>query len=145
MSNPAQALIDLKPSKNYLVAIDSDGCAFDAMGIKQRECFCPMMIVYFNLQPIAEAARECKMFADLFSKTRGANRHKTIARILTELLPSHPMVKNRSFKVPEFKHYIEWVNNPNSLLSNEGLQQAIDNKKGNITASKADTGQKQQG
>ena len=127
MSNPAQPLTDMLPSKDYLVAIDSDGCAFDAMGIKQRECFCPMMIAYFNLQPVAEAARECKMFADLFSKTRGANRHKTIARILTELLPSHPMVKERGFKVPEFKHYIEWVNNPNSLLSNEGLQQAIDN------------------
>jgi phosphoglycolate phosphatase-like HAD superfamily hydrolase len=67
------------------------------------------------------------MFADLFSKTRGANRHKTIARILTELLPGHPMVKQRGFKVPEFKHYLEWVNNPQSLLSNEGLAVAIDN------------------
>ncbi len=127
MPNPAQVLIDLTPSKDYLVAIDSDGCAFDAMGIKQRECFCPMMIAYFNLQPVAEAARECKMFADLFSKTRGANRHKTIARILTELLPNHPMVAERGFKVPGFKHYVEWVNDPNSHLSNEGLQQAIDN------------------
>jgi phosphoglycolate phosphatase-like HAD superfamily hydrolase len=125
MSNSAQPLIDLKPVKDYLVAIDSDGCAFDAMGIKQRECFCPMMIAYFNLQPVAEAARECKIFADLFSKTRGANRHKTAVRILTELLPSHPMVKERGFKVPEFKHYAEWVNDPDSLLSNEGLAQAI--------------------
>ena len=125
MSNPAQALIDLKPAKDYLVAIDSDGCAFDAMGIKQRECFCPMMIAYFNLQPVAKAARDCKIFADLFSKTRGANRHKTMARILTELLPSHPMVKDRGFKVPEFRCYVEWVNNPDSLLSNEGLVQAI--------------------
>ena len=107
MSNPAQPLIDLKASKDYLVAIDSDGCAFDTMGIKQRECFCPMMIAYFNLQPVAEAARECKVFADLFSKTRGANRHKTIVRILTELLPGHPMVKERGFAVPQFKHYIE--------------------------------------
>ncbi len=127
MSSPAQPLIDLKPVKDYLVAIDSDGCAFDAMGIKQRECFCPMMIAYFNLQPVAEAARECKVFADLFSKTRGANRHKTIARILTELLPGHPMVAERGFKVPQFRHYVEWVNNPDSLLSNEGLAKAIEN------------------
>ena len=59
MTRPEQALIDLKPEKEFLVAIDSDGCAFDAMGIKQRECFCPMMIAYFDLQPVAEAAREC--------------------------------------------------------------------------------------
>jgi hypothetical protein len=35
----SKALRELKPTKKYLVAIDSDGCAFDAMGIKQRECF----------------------------------------------------------------------------------------------------------
>ncbi len=127
MSSPAQALIDLKPTKEYCVAVDSDGCAFDAMGIKQRECFCPMMIAYFGLQPVADAARECKIFADLFSKTRGANRHKTIARILTELLPNHPKVIARGFKVPTFPHYIEWVNDPNSLLSDEGLKKAMDN------------------
>ena len=112
----AKALNDMQPEKNYLVAIDSDGCVFDAMGIKQRECFCPMMIAYFSLQPVAAAARECKEFADLFSKTRGANRHKTMVRILGELLPSHPAVRARKFKVPEFKYYAEWVNNPDSLL-----------------------------
>jgi phosphoglycolate phosphatase-like HAD superfamily hydrolase len=126
MNNSAQALIDLDPAKKHLVAIDSDGCAFDAMGIKQRECFCPMMIAYFGLQPVAQAARECKEFADLYSKTRGANRHKTIVRILTELLPSHPAVKQRDFKVPEFKYYAQWVNNPNSLLSDAGLKKSIE-------------------
>lgn len=125
MTRPEQILIDMKPTKGFLVAIDSDGCAFDAMGIKQRECFCPMMIAYFDLQPVAEAARECKMFADLFSKTRGANRHKTIVRILTDLLPSHPMVKGRKFKVPQYQYYFDWVNDPNSLLSNDGLEKAI--------------------
>jgi phosphoglycolate phosphatase-like HAD superfamily hydrolase len=44
------------PTKQFLVAIDSDGCVFDAMGIKQRECFCPMMIAYFGLQPVAKYA-----------------------------------------------------------------------------------------
>ncbi|MBW8000923.1 MAG: HAD family hydrolase [Planctomycetes bacterium] len=123
---PSQALKDLKPTKDFFVGIDSDGCVFDSMGIKQRECFCPWMIAYFGLQPVAQAARECKEFADLFSKTRGANRHKTVVRILTELLPSHPMVKSHGFKVPQFKHYCDWVNDPNSLLSNEGLKMAID-------------------
>ena len=129
VSDPAKLLKDLKPEKKYLVAIDSDGCAFDAMGIKQKECFCPMMIAYFNLQPVADAARECKMFADLYSKTRGANRHKTIVRILTELLPSHPVVKRRGFKVPEFKYYCQWVNDPSSMLSNEGLKKAVESAK----------------
>ena len=125
MTDPAKPLKDFKPKKNFFVGIDSDGCAFDTMGIKQRECFCPWMIAYFGLQPVAQAARECKEFADLFSRTRGANRHKTARRILTELLPSHPMVKARNFQVPQFPHYFAWVDDPKSLLSNEGLKQAI--------------------
>jgi len=115
-----------KPQHEYLVCIDSDGCVFDTMGIKQRECFCPWMIAYFGLQPVAQAARECKEFADLFSNTRGANRHITIKRILTELLPSHPLVKKRGFKVPQFPHYFAWVDDPGNILSNDGLRRAIE-------------------
>ena len=124
--DPAKPLKDLKPTKEFFVGIDSDGCAFDTMGIKQRECFCPWMITYFGLQPVAQAARQCKEFVDLFSKTRGINRHKAIRHILTNLLPGHPMVERRGFKVPRFPHYFAWVEEPGSTLSNEGLQQAID-------------------
>jgi len=127
MINEAQkALKEFKPKHDFFVGIDSDGCVFDTMGIKQRECFCPWLIGYFGLQGVAQAARECKDFADLFSKTRGANRHITAKRIISELLPAHPMVKSRNFKVPQFPHYFEWVEDPNSLLSNEGLKMAID-------------------
>jgi phosphoglycolate phosphatase-like HAD superfamily hydrolase len=123
--DPAKPLKDFKPKKKFFVGIDSDGCAFDSMGIKQRECFCPWMIGHFGLQPVAQAARECKDFADLFSNTRGANRHKTIKRILAELLPSNPMVKQKNFKVPQFPHYFAWVDDPKSVLSDDGLKQAI--------------------
>ena len=123
--DPAKPLKEFKPKKKFFIGIDSDGCAFDTMGIKQRECFCPWMIGYFGLQPVAQAARECKEFADLFSKTRGSNRHKTLKLILADLLPSHPMVRSRNFKVPQFPHYYAWVDNPKSVLSNEGLKKAI--------------------
>ena len=124
MADPA-SLKSLKPRHDFFVGVDSDGCVFDTMGIKQRECFCPMLIAYFDLQPVAQAARECKEFADLFSKTRGANRHKTSVRILRDLLPTHPMVRQWDFKVPQFLHYSRWVDDPKSLLSDAGLKQAI--------------------
>ncbi len=124
-SDPARPLKQFNPKQQFFVGIDSDGCAFDTMGIKQRECFCPWLIGYFGLQPVAQAVRECKEFADLFSKTRGGNRHKTAKRIIAELLPSHPMVKARNFKVPQYPHYFAWVDDPNSLLSNDGLKRAI--------------------
>jgi len=122
----AKALNEFQPKHEFFVGIDSDGCAFDTMGINQRECFCPWLIGYFGLQPVALAARECKEFADLFSKTRGANRHKTSKRIIAELLPSHPMVKARGFEVPQYPHYFAWVDDANSVLSNAGLKKAVD-------------------
>jgi len=122
--DPAQLLKDFEPRHEFFVGIDSDGCAFDTMGIKQRECFCPWTIAYFGLQSVAQAARECKEFADLFSKTRGGNRHKTTKRIIAELLPSHPMTNGCT--VPQYPHYFAWVDDPNSVLSNEGLEKAIE-------------------
>lgn len=118
-------LLAYRPHHEFLVCLDSDGCAFDTMGIKQRECFTPWMIAYFGLQPVAQAARECKEFADLFSKTRGANRHITLKRILTELLPNHPQVRRRGFRVPQLPHYFAWVEQAKDELSNEGLKKAI--------------------
>ncbi len=122
----AKTLKDFKPKHEFLVGIDSDGCAFDTMGIKQRECFLPWMIACFGLEPVAQAARECKEFADLFSKTRGANRHKTLKRILAELLPSHPVTKAMGFNVPQYPHYFAWVDDPKNVLSNDGLKKAIE-------------------
>ncbi len=130
VTESAQALKDFKPRHEFFVGIDSDGSVFDTMGIKQRECFCPWMIGCFGLQPVALAARQCKEFADLFSKTRGENRHRTLKRILTELLPTHPMVKSRRFKVPQFPHYFAWVDDLGSTLSDDGLKQAIDRAEG---------------
>ncbi len=126
MTDPAKPLKDFKSTKDFFVGIDSDGCVFDTMGIKQRECFCPWMIGCFGLQPVAWAVRESKEVADLFSKTRGSNRHVTAKRIIAELLPTHPMVKARNFQVPQFPHYFAWVDGADSLLSDKGLQQAID-------------------
>jgi phosphoglycolate phosphatase-like HAD superfamily hydrolase len=122
---PAKPLKDFKPKHDFFVGIDSDGCAFDTMEIKQKECFCPWLIGYFGLQPVAQAVRECKEFADLYSKSRGANRHKTIKLILKDLLPTHPMVKARNFQVPQYPYYYAWVDDPKSTLSNEGLRNAL--------------------
>lgn len=120
-----KSLKDFRPRHKYFVGVDSDGCVFDSMVIKQRECFNPLMIEYFGLQPVAEAAMQCKDFVDLFSNTRGVNRHKSVVRILTELLPVHPRVLASGFKVPVFRHYCEWVNDAQSRLNNAGLCMAV--------------------
>jgi phosphoglycolate phosphatase-like HAD superfamily hydrolase len=125
MSDPAQCLKALLPEKAFFVGVDSDGCVFDTMGIKHLECLCPLMISCFGLQPVARGARQCKAFADLHSRSRGANRHRALVRILRDLLPTHPQVTEQGFAVPQLPHYFAWVDDPRSVLSHEGLEQAI--------------------
>ena len=70
----SDALASVQKKHDFLIAIDSDGCAFDSMEIKHKECFIPNFINYFHLQPISKYAREAAEFTNLYSKTRGANR-----------------------------------------------------------------------
>ena len=39
-----------QPSREYFVGLDSDGCVFDSMEIKHKECFTPMFIKHWRLQ-----------------------------------------------------------------------------------------------
>ena len=108
MSDPAQVLRDFKPSKEFFVGIDSDGCIFDSMEIKHKECFTPMFIKHFELQAVSKYAREVWEFVNLYSKTRGANRFPALVRALN-LLRERPQVKTRGVKVPDTKALDEWI------------------------------------
>jgi len=44
MSDHIEQLKALEKKKDFFVGIDSDGCAFDSMEIKHKECFIPNII-----------------------------------------------------------------------------------------------------
>jgi phosphoglycolate phosphatase-like HAD superfamily hydrolase len=108
MSDPAHVLREFKPAKEFFVGIDSDGCIFDSMEIKHKECFTPMFIKHFHLQAVSKYAREVWDFVNLYSKTRGANRFPALSRAL-RLLEARPHVQARQVKVPETKALDEWI------------------------------------
>lgn len=108
MSDPAQVLRDFKPSNEFFVGIDSDGCIFDSMEIKHQECFAPMFIKHFHLQAVSKYARETWAFVNLYSKTRGANRFPALVRALN-LLRERPQVIARGVKIPDTKALDEWI------------------------------------
>lgn len=108
MSDPAQVLRDFKPSKEFFIGIDSDGCIFDSMEIKHQECFAPMFIKHFHLQAVSKYARETWAFVNLYSKTRGANRFPALVRALN-LLRERPQVIARGVKVPDTAALDEWI------------------------------------
>ena len=102
MSDPAQVLRDFKPAREFFIGIDSDGCIFDSMEIKHKECFTPMFIKHFTLQAVSRYAREVWEFVNLYSKTRGANRFPALVRALN-LLRERPQVAARKVQVADTK------------------------------------------
>jgi phosphoglycolate phosphatase-like HAD superfamily hydrolase len=108
MTDSAQVLRDFKPSKEFFIGIDSDGCVFDSMEIKHKECFTPMFVKHFHLQAVSKYARETWDFVNLYSKTRGANRFPALSRVLN-LLRARPQVIDRKVAVPDTKALDEWL------------------------------------
>src|SRR5690606_19961824 len=108
MTNPAQALLDFNPRHTFLVGIDSDGCAFDSMEIKHKECFIPNFIKYMGLQPVSKYAREAAEFTNLYSKTRGANRFPAYLLAL-DLMAERKEVKDRGVTLPRLQGVRDWI------------------------------------
>jgi phosphoglycolate phosphatase-like HAD superfamily hydrolase len=124
MSDPAQALKDLQPTKAFFIGVDSDGCVFDTMEIKHKECFTPMFIKHFGLQAASKYAREVWDFVNLYSKTRGVNRFPALVRSLN-LLRDRREVVARQVKVPEIQALEAWIARENKL-SNGTLKKEVD-------------------
>lgn len=110
--------------KPFLVCIDSDGCAFDTMEIKHKECFCPAYIEYFGLQAVSKYARDAWDFANLYSRYRGIHRLLSLLKAL-EVLAERREVQERHFTPPaltELRSYVQ----QGLPLSNAGLQAYLD-------------------
>src|SRR5512138_997621 len=98
----AKPLADLHPQHSFFVGIDSDGCAFDSMEIKHKECFIPNIIKWWGLQAVSKYAREAAEFVNLYSKWRGVNRWPALVMVF-DLLRDRAEVRARGAKIPEAK------------------------------------------
>ncbi len=117
---PAPNLAELTPRHDFFVGIDSDGCAFDSMEIKHKECFCPNTIKYWHLQAVAKYARETYEFVNLYSKWRGTNRWPALISTF-DFLRVRPEVIARHCAVPQAPKVREFIAS-GKPLSNDGLK-----------------------
>lgn len=113
-----------KPKHDYLVCIDSDGCAFDTMEIKHKECFCPAAINGWDMQCVSSLAREVWEFVNLYSTTRGCSRFNGILRVI-DYLEARPEAKLRGYKAPEHDRFRNWVNTA-PVLNNDAVKVLAD-------------------
>jgi phosphoglycolate phosphatase-like HAD superfamily hydrolase len=119
-STTSPALENFKPNHKFLVGIDSDGCAFDSMEIKHKECFCPNIIKFWGLQPVSKYAREAVEFINLYSKWRGTNRWPALP-LTFDILRARPEVIARHAEVPQALKVREFIAS-GKPLSNDGLK-----------------------
>ncbi len=103
-----RTLEEFQPSRDFFIGLDSDGCVFDSMEIKHKECFAPMFIKHWKLQAAAKYARRAWEFANLYSKTRGMNRFPVCVRSL-RLLQDWPEAAARGFRVPDLTPFEAFV------------------------------------
>ena len=101
-------LKDLKPVHNFFIGIDSDGCVFDTMEVKQKEFFIPNGIKYFDLFAVAKIVRETWEFVNLYSVYRGGNRFISIIKVF-ELLNKRKEIIDSCLILPDLTSLKEWV------------------------------------
>ena len=93
---------------DFFVALDSDGCVFDSMEIKHKECFTPVFIKHWNLQAAAKYARQVWEFANLYSVDRGMNRFPVLVKSL-DLLMDYPEAARRGIEIPDLQPLRDFV------------------------------------
>ncbi|MFQ5929027.1 MAG: HAD family hydrolase [Acidobacteriota bacterium] len=117
-------LRDFQPRHDLLIAIDSDGCAFDTMEIKHKECFIPNIIKHWQLQAVSKYARAAAEFVNLYSRWRGVNRFPALIKTF-DLLREWPDVLKRGIDIPEAGSLRRWIEGE-TKLGNPALEQEVE-------------------
>lgn len=124
MKEPAHELMDFKQENGFLVGIDSDGCAFDTMEVKHKECFIPNIISEWELQAVSKYARQAAEFVNLYSKWRGINRFPALTMTF-DLLAEREEVRRRGTAIPGVDSLREWIKTE-TKMGNPALKKAVE-------------------
>lgn len=92
-------LLSMKPRFDTFVGVDSDGCVFDTMTVKQCGHFHPLIIKLWELESVAVQLRDVAEFINLKSTFRGRNRFPALLMTF-EMLPLRPGVAESGVKLP---------------------------------------------
>ncbi len=103
--------------KDYLICVDSDGCAMDTMDIKHRKCFGPCLVEVWGLEKWREVVLKRWNEINLYSRTRGINRFKALAKILRE-------INDNLTPIEGLERLEDWVKSAKEL-SNAAIRQVI--------------------
>lgn len=109
---------------DFLVAVDSDGCAMDAMTFKHIHCFTPEIIRIWRLERVTPLVEQTEQFVNLYSKWRGLNRFPALLMVL-DLLRDRPETKAAGVTIPPMDDLRTFCGSKHPQ-SNAGLKTAIE-------------------
>lgn len=109
-------MFEITKQHDFLVGIDSDGCAFDTMEVKHKECFIPNIVDHYNLAGVSKYLREAAEFVNLYSKSRGINRFPALIEAL-ELVAERAEVKARGLAIEIPKSLVDWIHRETKLAN----------------------------
>ncbi len=118
-----KTLADWRPQHDTLVGVDSDGCVFPTMEIKQKQCFHPLIVSHWHLEKIEKAVRETAEFVNLYSRWRGTNRFAALLQVF-DLLRTHPDTQAQSMTLPTLDTLRSWTASTRALGEPE-LEKAV--------------------
>ncbi len=115
-------LENFQPRHASFVGIDSDGCVFPTMEIKQKQCFHKLIVAHWSLEKIEKYVRETAEFVNLYSRHRGQNRFPCLL-LTMELLRERPEVSAAGAILPDFASLKKFIDS-GVPLSNGELEKA---------------------
>ncbi|MBQ8281127.1 MAG: HAD hydrolase-like protein [Lachnospiraceae bacterium] len=110
-------LTEFQKKKDWLICIDSDGCAMDTMDIKHIRCFGPCIVDEWGLSEWGAPILNRWNDINLYTMTRGINRFKGLAKMLKEIDAQY-------CKIEGVEVLDKWVES-SPELSNPALERAI--------------------
>ncbi len=113
-------LSEYKKKKEFLICVDSDGCAMDTMDIKHIRCFGPCMVEEWGLEQWKEEILSRWNEINLYTMTRGINRYKGLSMALQE-------IDKKYRPIEDLDTLVRWAET-SPELSNGAIQAAIEEK-----------------
>jgi phosphoglycolate phosphatase-like HAD superfamily hydrolase len=113
-NDPQAPLRKFVKRNDFFIGVDSDGCVFDTMEVKHKECFIPNMIRFYNLAAICKYARDTFEWINLYSKWRGTNRFPGLA-LTIDFLAERPEVLRRRPRLPSLSGLRDWIGRETKL------------------------------
>ncbi len=113
-------LSEYKKKKEFLICVDSDGCAMDTMDIKHIRCFGPCMVEEWGLEQWKEEILSRWNEINLYTMTRGINRYKGLSMALQE-------IDKKYRPIEDLDTLVRWAET-SPELSNGAIQAVIEEK-----------------